>query len=183
MRQGEEAVHEKTSPMLLFSWETIEGLTLALTARVLADGRPDLLVLLQRGGLIPGVLLSHQLSVSEMLCVPIRRTTSEQIYADKQTPVLVVPEEASHLTGKDVVIVDDIAGSGETMRAVCSALAAFQPFRLRTMVYLVNLNHWEHIHRPPEQEITYIGQTIRAWAVFPWEKSASTLVAPEGEAR
>ncbi len=184
MRQGDEADSEKASPIVLFSWKTIEDLTLTLASRLLADGRPDVLVSLQRGGLIPGVLLSHQLAVSEMLTVPIRRTTSDAAYADKQAPVLVVPEQAPQLTGKDVVLVDDIVGSGETLQAVRSALAAFHPHRLRTAIYLVNLNHWERAHcYPPEQEITYIGQTIRAWAVFPWERGTRSLVAQEGEAR
>lgn len=181
MRQGEEAGSEKTSPIVVFSWETIEDLTLTLASRLLADGRPDVLVSLQRGGLIPGVLLSHHLAVSEMLTVPIRRTTSDAAYADKQAPVLVVPEQVSQLTGKDVVLVDDIIGSGETIHAARSALAAFHPCRLRTAIYLVNLNHWEQAHcSPPEQEITYIGQTIRAWAVFPWERIAGSRVAQEG---
>ncbi len=184
MRQGEAAAHEKTSSILPFSWEASEDFTLPLASRVLADGKPDVLVSLQRGGLIPGVLLSHHLAVSEMLAVPVRRTTSDGVYADKQVPVLVIPEQASHLTGKDVVLVDDIAGSGETMRAVCSALAAFHPHRLRTVVYLVNLTHWERAHCfPPEQEITYIGQTIRAWAVFPWENIACSRVIPEEEGK
>lgn len=173
MRQEEQSDSEKSAPILQLSWETIEDLTLTLASRVLADGKPDVLVCLQRGGLIPGVLLSQYLTISEMMCVPVRRTTSEQIYADKQVPALVVPEQALQLAEKDVVLVDDIVGSGVTMQVVRSALAAFHPHRLRTLSYLVNLNHWEAAHGyPPEQEITYIGQPIRAWTVFPWERSA-----------
>lgn len=182
MRQREATDSEQGSPMLFISWETIEELTQALASRLLADGRPEVLVSLQRGGLIPGVLLSHQLAVSEILSVPIRRTLSDAAYADKQAPRLSIPEQALHLTDKDVVLVDDIVGSGETMLAALSALVAFHPARLRTMSYLVNLTHWEHAHRhPPEQEITYIGQIIRAWAVFPWESSARTGILQEGE--
>lgn len=176
MRQRGQSDSEKSAPILQFSWETIEDLTLTLASRVQADGKPDVLVCLQRGGLIPGVLLSHHLTVSEMICVPVRTTTSEQIYADKQVPVLVVPEQALQLAEKDVVLVDDIVGSGVTMQTVRSALAAFHLYRLRTISYLVNLNHWEAAHGyPPEQEITYIGQSIRAWAVFPWERNARGL--------
>jgi DNA-binding response OmpR family regulator/hypoxanthine phosphoribosyltransferase len=170
--------------IVLFSWETIEELTQILATRILADGTPDMLVSLQRGGLIPTVLLSHQLAVSEMLTVPIRRTTSDAAYASKQAPILVLPEQVRSLTNQDVLIVDDIVGTGETLRMVRSALGAFRPRRLREAIYLVNLNHWEQAQdQAPEQEMTYIGQTIRAWAVFPWEKSASTLVALQEEAR
>lgn len=180
MKQGEEAGSEKTAPILLVSWETIEDLTQALASRLVVDGKPDMVVCLQRGGLIPGVLLSHQLAVAEMLTIPIRRTTSDAVYADKQVPVLVLPEQASQLAGKDVVLVDDIVGSGETMQAALSALAVFHPRRLRTVSYLVNLDHWEQAHHSsPEQEMTYIGQTIRAWAIFPWERSARSCMAQE----
>lgn len=171
---------KQTAPILPFSWEMIEDVTHILAQRIQADGVPDVLVSLQRGGLIPAVLLSHQLAVAEMITVPICRTTSDAVYADKQAPVLILPEHIGTITGKDVVMVDDIAGSGETMRAAFSALVAFRPRRLRAAMYLVNLNHWEQAQRQPaEQAITYIGQTIRAWAVFPWERQAVSGVAQE----
>ena len=59
-------------------------------------------------------------------------------------------------------------------------------FRLFAMVgigyYLVNLAHWQPAQRqPPTQEMTYIGQMIRAWAVFPWESHEETDAVLEGE--
>ncbi len=176
--QSQRTDSKQTASILPFSWETIEALTQILAARILADGTPDVLVSLQRGGLIPTVLLSHRLAVSEMLTVPIRRTVSDAVYASKQAPVLMLPEQVRDLTNKDVLLVDDIAGSGETLRVARSALEAFRPRRLREAIYLVNLDHWEQ-GQTPEQEITYIGRTIRAWAVFPWEKQAVSGVAQE----
>ena len=169
-------------PIQSFSWEEIEGLTRTLTDRIVVDGVPDILVGVQRGGLIPLVLLSHRLAVTHVLTLSARRTLSDGVYAAKQAAHLVLPEYLQAIAGKDVILVDDIVGSGATVQAVRAALAAYRPRRLREAIYLVNLAHWEPAQRqPPTQEMTYIGQMIRAWAVFPWESHEETDAVLEGE--
>ena len=155
--------------VLRFSWEEIEVLTQRLANALVAEGKPDVLVGLQRGGVIPAVMLSHQLA-TEMSVLPIRRTLSDALYASKQAPTAHIPAHFRHLRGKDVVIVDDIVGSGETLRTALQIIAAHAPSRIRSVACVVNRAHWDEAnHTEPHASLSFIGSEVRAWVVFPWE--------------
>lgn len=155
--------------VLCVSWEEMEGLTLRIAHALLAQGKPDVLIGLQRGGVIPTVILSHLLA-TEMVVLPIRRTLSDAIYAAKQAPVAHVSEQLQLLRGKDVVLVDDIVGSGETLRAAHHIIAASVPSRIRSVVSIVNRAHWDEANQTnPQASITHIGREVHGWVVFPWE--------------
>lgn len=158
--------------VLSVSWQDIDDLTCALAEHIKQEGLPDLLVGLERGGLIPAVMLSHQLGVRSLLSVPVQRTCSDTIYAEKQRPhVLLEPHRLFTLDTRDVLVVDDIAGSGQSLLTVLPLLSHDRPTRLRSAVYVVNRQHWDAQHgEEPAQIISYIGREVRGWAVFPWEK-------------
>lgn len=159
-------------PVVCFTWEEIQDLTHHLARAIRAGGLPDVLIGLQRGGLIPAVMLSHQLAISTVLALPIRRTLSDAIYAPKQTPSVVLPEHLAQIVGKDIVVVDDIVGSGETLSTALQLLATCAPARVRSVVCVVNRAHWDPVHEDePATVIFSIGKEARAWVVFPWEIS------------
>lgn len=159
-------------PVVLCCWQEFDEITAALTRQIRADGLPDLIVGLERGGLIPAVVLSHHLGARSLLSLPVRRTTSDAIYAEKCPPCLgTPPPHFSVIPGRDILVVDDIAGSGETLDAALHMLTNYAPARLRSAVYFVNRNHWETRHTGESaQAISYIGKEVRGWVIFPWEK-------------
>lgn len=83
----------RTRALRVVSWEEIDRLTQTLTEQVLAHGRPEVIIGLQRGGLVPAVMLSHQLALPSLLALPVTRTSSDEVYASKH-PALV---EQQHL--------------------------------------------------------------------------------------
>ena len=159
-------------PVVVCCWQEFDEITTALTRQIRADGLPDIIVGLERGGLIPAVVLSHYLEARPLLSLPVRRTTSDAIYAEKCPPCVgTPPPHFSLIPGRDILVVDDIVGSGETLEAVLHLLANYAPARLRSAVYFVNRNHWEMGHTgEPAHAISYIGEEVRGWVIFPWEK-------------
>jgi len=159
-------------PIALCCWQEFDDITAVLTRHIRADGLPDIIVGLERGGLIPAVALSHRLDVRSFLPLAVRRTTSDAIYAEKCPPCIGTP--TPHflvIRGRDILVVDDIAGSGETLQAVLHMLTSYAPARLRSAVYIVNRNNWETRHTgEPAHAISYIGKEVRGWVIFPWEK-------------
>lgn len=154
-----------------FSWGRVNKLTNALADRVRSDGVPEIIVAIQRGGLIPGIIISHRLAVREFLSFDIRHTGSDAVNAEKVSPriALHIPFEA--LVRKDVLLVDDIAGTGETFRLACKALLELHPQRIRTLACVVNRDNWDPANTtPPSKWISYIGEEVAAWVVFPWEE-------------
>ncbi|MFI6770733.1 hypothetical protein [Streptomyces sp. NPDC050355] len=68
---------------------------------------------IMRGGVIPAVWLAHRLGIRDVRTVGITPTTSDSIDAAKTTlPGVRNAASLGDLTGLDVLLVDDTAGSG-----------------------------------------------------------------------
>jgi len=154
----------------VLTWDDIAATAEAMAAKVLADGVPDVVVAVLRGGVIPAVLLSHQLGVRTVRTVEIIHTTTDGVNAEKTVhPQVINPASLGRLVGADVLIVDDIAGSGDTGECAADLVSAAGAARIRTAVCVVNTGNW-HRTQPPEQELTYVGATVTGWVTFPWEQ-------------
>jgi xanthine phosphoribosyltransferase len=144
--------------------------------KVAAGGwRPDFLVGIGRGGLVPAAYLSHRFDIA-MLSVDV--SSGDPGFADE----LLVKIAAKLRSGQRILIVDDINDSGGTIAMIRAALASDSngPERLRVAVLLSNLRS--------RAEADYWSRTIdraqdKRWFVFPWEAQADrrTLVAEAAE--
>ena len=134
------------------------------------DWRPDFLVGIGRGGLVPAAYLSHRLNIA-MLSVDV--SSGEPGFADE----LLVKLGAKMESGRRILIVDDINDSGGTIAFLRGALAAHcgGEDRLRVAVLLSNVRS--------RATADYWSRTIdrdqdKRWFVFPWEAQAdrATLI-------
>lgn len=158
---------------IAFTWDQTHNVVSGLARRVAADGTPDVIVAIQRGGLVPGVMLSHALGIRSLISFNIRRTAHDGIAAPKSPPIAGANISFAELGGKDVLVIDDIAGSGVTLDVVRRTLLDCRPRRLRTMVCVVNRTNWDvGQSTSPDEAITYVGEELRGWVVFPWERNA-----------
>jgi len=125
-----------------------------------AEFKPDLIVGLMRGGVIPAIHLSH------ILDCPVKAiewsTRDSKITDKKQLDKIAVMAEQ----GSKVLIVDDIVDSGKTMREIKERM-----FDTRDNVKYAAL--WFN----PSQNTTVdflCWKVDRAiddrWVIFPWEK-------------
>ncbi|WP_081748806.1 phosphoribosyltransferase [Nocardiopsis sp. CNT312] len=133
------------------------------------DGTPQTLVAVLRGGAVPAVWLSHRLQVRDVRAIEVTHTADDSHHAAKtDQPVVVNPASLGDLVGRDVLIVDDVAGTGHTLAVAARLVAQAGAGRVRTAVCAVNTDNWTQA-QPAETAITYIGQTTCGWVVFPWE--------------
>jgi xanthine phosphoribosyltransferase len=137
--------------------------------------RPDFLVGIGRGGLVPAAYLSHRLDIA-MLSVDV--SSGEAGFADE----LLVKLAGKMRAGQRILIVDDINDSGATIAMLREALAAESAGaeRLRIAVLLSNVRS--------RAAADYWSRTIdraedKRWFVFPWEAQADrrTLIAEAHE--
>lgn len=139
----------------------------------LASGgwRPDHLVGIGRGGLVPGTYLSHLTGIS-LLSIDVSAGLAD--FAD----ALLVRLAAETRAGVRFLVVDDINDSGGTLARVRDAILAAggDGENVRLAVLIDNA-------RSPTR-VDYRARTIdraedKSWFVFPWEAMApdSTLVA------
>lgn len=151
------------------TWPQVGELIERIAQQADDDGAPQTLVAVLRGGAIPSVWLSHHLQVRDVRAVEVTHTADDSPYAAKTPePVAVNPASLGDLVGRDVLIVDDVAGSGQTLATVVRLVAQAGAGRVRTAVCAVNSDNWAG-PQLAGATITYIGQTINGWVIFPWE--------------
>lgn len=132
---------------------------------LLADSwRPDFLVGIGRGGLVPAAYLSHRTGLP-MLSVD--HSSGEPDFADELLARLAARIDA----GQRILIVDDINDSGGTIAHLRSAIGARtdRADGLRIAVLVHNIRS--------RATVEYRGSQIdratdKSWFVFPWETVA-----------
>jgi uncharacterized protein len=168
---GKRIVSEGGSMVIPLSWEEIDHNVSILAERVQCDGKPEIIIGIQRGGLIPGIILSHCLGVRDFFPFNINRTAYNGINAEKVAPRLGPNISLKIVTKKNILLVDDIVGTGATLRMVQHMLIMHAPLQIRSLVCVVNRDNWENSNsNEPSTLISYIGKEVRGWVVFPWEK-------------
>jgi hypoxanthine phosphoribosyltransferase len=139
-----------------------------------ADGwRPDYIVGLTRGGLVPATMLSHYLDVPmHTLKVSLRDDV------DGPESNLWMAEDAFNMT-KEILIVDDINDTGATLNWIredwqSSCLPDSKDWKL---VWGNNVRTAVMINNEASEfaDVDYVGMSINkleepVWCVFPWEE-------------
>ena len=101
-------------PVKLVSWDEIVDWTRGLASEIKGSGwKPQVIVAVARGGYVPARLLADFLDVTNMLSVQSQHWT-EAAKAEERA-ILKYPYKVD-LQGEDVLVVDDIVDTGETLR-------------------------------------------------------------------
>jgi uncharacterized protein len=150
------------------SWEML-GACLEELRRCIVRDRffPTVVVGIARGGLVPASFFANALHTTRFVLVSIRRNSTNEVYSEKQDPQLAWISSQARLDGEHVLLVDDVTGSGETLRFTCALLAARGAEETRTVV-LARMRHSTFVPN-------YVGVTLDDWIIFPWENAKSPI--------
>jgi hypothetical protein len=143
------------------SWRKIDACVETVGRAIRAARfRPDCIVAILKGGLVPARLLSDFFGSIEIY--PIR----VKAYAGTRKLDRVRLEPFQYPIGrKSVLLVDDIHDSGQTLHKVIQHLQRRRPRAVRTatLFYKHNALH------PPEFHARTVASDV--WVVFPWERN------------
>ncbi len=156
---------------LELTWTELDHHIAVLAEHVRHDGVPDVVVGILRGGMVAAVLLAHQLGVRDVRGIKVTRTLVDDPNGAKTaSPVITNPASlGTFIHDEDVLLVDDVTGSGATLDTTAGLLSG-SAGRLRRAVVVVNILNWNAANTPAPQKIQdYIGITCRGWVRFPWE--------------
>lgn len=145
-----------------FSWKEIDAFVDELVAKIKASGFvPDCLIGITTGGLIPLGLLAKKLDINDILTISAG-SYNEANQKTGEPAVWNLP--TSDLGDKKVLIIDEIAETGDTLLVVKKALIEKCHAKdLKTAVLGINKKKCTAL---PDFYIFAEEQ----WIVFPWEK-------------
>ncbi|MDH3527366.1 MAG: phosphoribosyltransferase [Gammaproteobacteria bacterium] len=144
----------------LISWQRMYQLASQLAFAILDSGfQPDVIVGIARGGYVPARILCDFLDVYALTSIRVVHYASG---ARKQPLAEVTDSLCTDITGKRVLIVDDVSDTGDTYEVAIRHLAGFEPLEIRTAVLL---HKTTASYRPD-----YIGRKVIKWRwmIYPW---------------
>jgi hypoxanthine phosphoribosyltransferase len=159
----------------LLSWGDVDKMVDILVPQVGSAGHFDCLMMITRGGLVPGGLLSEALNIRYILTAAVDFPAQSGRTALAAWPDFLQFPESSLLEGRRTLIVDDVWGSGRTSTAVrgrCEAAGA-TPF---TCVF--HFNPYRSLFTNAEPD--FYGAITDAHIVYPWEVDRGTRNIPVG---
>ena len=140
-------------------WEYLHEACKSIVKKIKGDGfKPDVVIALSRGGFVPSRSICDMLIVKDLVSIKVDHwgiTASKDGKAKIRYPLKV------DLTGKKVLVVDDITDTGDSMIVSLDFLKSLNPKEIRTATTL-------HI-KTSKFKPDYFGEEIDwKWVIFPW---------------
>ena len=123
-----------------------------------SDFHPDVIIGLSRGGLVPARMFCDFLHIKDCFTIKVNHWG---LTATKDGKAKLTHKLDMDLTGKSVLIVDDITDTGQSMKLAKKHIEDLNPSVIKTAT-LVHLNHSKYIPDFCGYEREW------AWIVFPW---------------
>jgi len=142
------------------SWDQIYDLLLNLANRIRENGfKPDIILGVSRGGWPPARVMSDLLENPNVVNVAAEFYVGVAETRDK--PVITQPVSVS-VKGKKLLVVDDIADTGQSLKLVLSHLEEQGATEVKTTT--IYCKPWSAII--PD----YYEKETTSWIIFPWER-------------
>ena len=157
----------------ILGWEQFGAAGRELASTVVDDGyRPDLLLAIARGGLLIAGAMSYALGMKNCCVINVEYYTGVDERLD--VPVILPPHlDVVDLSGAHLLIVDDVADTGETLHLVAETVRP-QVQQLRTAV----------LYEKSRSVVRcdYVWRRTDSWIVFPWSAEPPVGAATSTEA-
>lgn len=143
----------------ILTWEEFGIAARELAAQVVAGGfRPDVVVAVARGGLVPGGAVAYALGTKGVgtLNVEFYTDIGQTLDDPRVLPPLM---DTSDLVGAHVLVVDDVADSGRTLELVMEMMSAHGAEARSAVLYAKPRS----IVRPD-----FAWRETDLWITFPW---------------
>ncbi|TSE01119.1 phosphoribosyltransferase [Skermania sp. ID1734] len=151
------------------SWDTFGSASRELATLVAADGyEPDLILSIARGGLFVAGALGYALDVKNLHVMNVEYYTGVDERLDLPVMLPPVPNPVD-LTGAKVLIADDVADTGATLRLVRDFCAAHVAEARCAVIY-----------QKPHSEVNceYVWRRTDRWINFPWSTLPPVVARP-----
>jgi hypoxanthine phosphoribosyltransferase len=149
---------EKTPAEYLdLDWAMFGELCRALALKVARDYEPEIVIGIARAGVIPAAVVSSILEC-DFFVLKISRKEGDEVVRERPAIFSEVPPA---VTGKRVLIVDEITTAGDTLRLALAAVRDARPAEVRTATTFARTSGYQP---------NYAALTMEAYVIFPWDR-------------
>jgi len=143
------------------SWNKLEMLAVQLARTIEASGfKPDYVIGIAMGGLIPLALVAERLKVKNVATISARSYNEK---TKKRGKLVISHVPRLQARGKKILLIDEIADTGETFKAVSKVLRdECGAKNIKTAAIVVNTTH---CRISPDFSV----MNVDKWVVFPWD--------------
>ncbi|MEJ2242126.1 MAG: phosphoribosyltransferase [Candidatus Bathyarchaeota archaeon] len=140
-------------------WDLFYQLARKVASKINNSGfKPDIIVGLARGGWVLARVLCDLIGVKDLVSLKVEHwgvTATPDGKAKLKYPLNI------DLSGKNVLVVDDITDTGESMRVTLDYIGSLNPLKIKTAA-LRHINTSKFLPDYFGEEITW------RWVIFPW---------------
>ncbi|HEC23859.1 MAG TPA: phosphoribosyltransferase [Chloroflexi bacterium] len=148
----------------VLTWQDVDRLMDVLLAQLREAGTFDAILMITRGGIIPGGMIAEALDIRHVLTAAVRFPTRIE-----SRPLAAWPEFLQFpadilLKERRTLIVDDVWGSGRTSTAVRGRVEAAGG---KPATCVLHFNPYRSLFSSARPD--FYGAITDAWIVYPWE--------------
>lgn len=148
---------------LHLTWMDVQRLSEKLADQIAETGfRPDIIVAVSRGGFDPARILSDELNIRSLASLQVIYYAGVNERNDK--PQVKYPLNAD-IAGLNVLVVDDVADSGNSLKVVKEYVERLGPREVR----IATLHHKPWSTFEPD----FFAESADKWIIYPWEPRES----------
>jgi len=148
---------------LYITWMDVQRLSEKLADQIAESGfRPDIIVAVSRGGFDPARILSDELNIRSLASLQVIYYAGVNERNDK--PQVKYPLNAD-IAGLNVLVVDDVADSGSSLKVVKDYVDSLGPREVR----IATLHHKPWSRFEPD----FYAESADKWIIYPWEPRES----------
>lgn len=146
----------------LVSWSEIESWVADIVRKVERDGfRPDVVIGMARGGMVPSRLICDHLVVKDLFTV---KTEHWGLTATPDGKAKLAQALTTDIGGRSVLVVDDITDTGQSLVLARDHVGSLKPAALKTATLL----HIAHSLITPDYFAKKVEKDEWTWFIFPW---------------
>jgi uncharacterized protein len=157
----------------VLAWEDVDGLIDSLMTQL--RGTFDAMIMITRGGIIPGGLLSEALDIRHILTAAVDFPADVERAKLLAWPNFIQFPERNQIEGRRTLVVDDVWGSGRHMAAVKSRVEAGGGY---PELCVLHFNPGRTLFS--KMAPNYYAAITDAYIVYPWEIDRGLEGVPSG---
>ena len=166
-----EEFYKKSKGIKSLTWQDVEEDVLEIINRMKEDKfDPDVIISIARSGLIPASMIAYAMGNKELYVIKVdfsktQKSGQDQELNDKPT---ITQELTKDIQGLKVLVVDEMAVSGSTLKLVSKYMDIKNPAEVKYAV----------LYKQPwaEFEPNYYGKKIEEWPLYPWKELRNNVL-------